>query len=307
MKLEHLYYYLTVADCGSITTASQKLFLKRSNLSAVLSNLEKEFDTSLFIRSSKGIVLTPNGEKVYAWAKSTLTGQEALIHEFSKTTNDLPSGNLFIYTTPAISGSSYASFFSQFLNKYPSITLHYRESNLSTIVDILKENINVIALPVTNSKNLTLLDAEPALSYLLLTEPTLLAYVAKSSPWATKFPNITLKDLAALPLLLYSPFSSECQPVLSDFLENKHNFNHLTSVSNLSLFHELLETGNYFTIGTTISTLSNDMEKLIPIPILDPVKLSHIILFNKESAEKPTLSNFITSYQNAVTQYINVY
>lgn len=306
MKLEHLYYYLTVADCGSITTASQKLFLKRSNLSAVLSNLEKEFDTPLLIRSSKGIVLTPNGEKVYAWAKSTLTGQQSLIQEFSKTTKDLPSGNLFIYTTPAISGSSYASFFSQFLIKYPSVTLHYRESNLSTIVDILKNNADVIALPVTNSKNLSFLDAQSALSYLLLTEPTLLAYVAKSSPWAAKFSTITLKDLSALPLLLYSPFSSDYQPVLSDFLENKYNFDHLTSISNLSLFHELLETGNYFTIGTSISTLSNDMEKFIPIPILDPVKLSHIILFNKESSKKPTLAYFITSYQNAVTQYANI-
>ena len=42
MTLQQLKYLVTVAECGSISEAAQKLFISQPSLSAAIQNLEKE-------------------------------------------------------------------------------------------------------------------------------------------------------------------------------------------------------------------------------------------------------------------------
>lgn len=42
MTLQQLTYLVTVADCGNITEAAEKLFVSQPSLSTAISNLEKE-------------------------------------------------------------------------------------------------------------------------------------------------------------------------------------------------------------------------------------------------------------------------
>ena len=42
MTLQQLNYLVTVADCGNITEAADKLFISQPSLSAAIHNLEKE-------------------------------------------------------------------------------------------------------------------------------------------------------------------------------------------------------------------------------------------------------------------------
>ena len=52
MTLQQLIYLVTVADCGNITEAAEKLFISQPSLSASIHNLEKEMGVTAFIRSS---------------------------------------------------------------------------------------------------------------------------------------------------------------------------------------------------------------------------------------------------------------
>lgn len=62
MNLSSLTYFVTVADCGSYTKASQQLFVTQPALSRQISALEDELGEPLFIRKSKSLELTPAGE-----------------------------------------------------------------------------------------------------------------------------------------------------------------------------------------------------------------------------------------------------
>ena len=42
MTLQQLTYLVTVAECGNITDAAERLFLSQPSLSAAIHNLEKE-------------------------------------------------------------------------------------------------------------------------------------------------------------------------------------------------------------------------------------------------------------------------
>ena len=58
MTLQQLTYLVTVADCGNITEAAEKLFISQPSLSAAIHNLEKEMGVTAFIRSNKGVTVT---------------------------------------------------------------------------------------------------------------------------------------------------------------------------------------------------------------------------------------------------------
>ena len=54
--------FFAVAETGSFTKAAARLFLTPSAILHQVRALEKEFDAELFIRSAKGVTLTPAGE-----------------------------------------------------------------------------------------------------------------------------------------------------------------------------------------------------------------------------------------------------
>ncbi|MDO5146187.1 MAG: LysR family transcriptional regulator [Eubacteriales bacterium] len=70
MKLNQLKHFIEVVDCGSISAASDKLFLSQPNLSRSIHLLEEELGAKMLIRSVQGVEPTPFGRQVYYYAKS---------------------------------------------------------------------------------------------------------------------------------------------------------------------------------------------------------------------------------------------
>ena len=61
MELRHLRYFVTTAELGSITRASEKLLMAQPPLSAQLKQLEDEVGVPLFVRLPRGVRLTAAG------------------------------------------------------------------------------------------------------------------------------------------------------------------------------------------------------------------------------------------------------
>lgn len=64
MKLTQLKYFLRIAELGSVSAAARDLFIAQPALSHQVSALEKDLGIELFIRTVKGVQLTPAGEKL---------------------------------------------------------------------------------------------------------------------------------------------------------------------------------------------------------------------------------------------------
>jgi len=77
MELRHLRYFVAVAEEGSLTVAAEKrLHTAQPSLSRQLRDLELEVGTQLFVRTSRGIVLTAAGQAFLDHARLAL-GQAA--------------------------------------------------------------------------------------------------------------------------------------------------------------------------------------------------------------------------------------
>ena len=72
MTLTQLKYAITVSEAGSMNQAAKELFISQPTLSLAIRDLEEEIGVELFRRSSRGILLTPDGEEFIGYAKQVV-------------------------------------------------------------------------------------------------------------------------------------------------------------------------------------------------------------------------------------------
>lgn len=70
MTLQQLRYAITIADSTSMNEAAKQLFISQPSLSSSIRDLEEELGMELFIRSSRGITLTPEGNEICRLCKT---------------------------------------------------------------------------------------------------------------------------------------------------------------------------------------------------------------------------------------------
>lgn len=80
MTLQQLKYAIVIADCGSMNEAAKKLFISQPSLSGTIKILEEEIGINIFIRTNKGIVITPEGEEFLGYARQ-VSEQYALLED----------------------------------------------------------------------------------------------------------------------------------------------------------------------------------------------------------------------------------
>ena len=78
MERSQLIYVVTVAECGSVTRAAEKLHLSQPSLSNQIIHLEQELGIALFARVRKRVHLTEAGEVFVRHAQRILNDMQAL-------------------------------------------------------------------------------------------------------------------------------------------------------------------------------------------------------------------------------------
>lgn len=80
MTLQQIIYVLTISEAGSMNKAAESLFISQPSLTNAVKDLEREVGISIFLRTSKGVTLTKEGEEFLMYARQ-LYQQYELIHE----------------------------------------------------------------------------------------------------------------------------------------------------------------------------------------------------------------------------------
>ncbi len=87
-NLKQLEAFAAIVECGSFTVAADRLYLAQSTVSGHVAALEKDIGVPLIVRSGKRkIILTEEGRRVYAHAKSILQSCEQLSRDLEERTS----------------------------------------------------------------------------------------------------------------------------------------------------------------------------------------------------------------------------
>ena len=72
MDLRQLRYFVAVSDEGGIRAAARRLYISQPQISQAVARLEAELGVELMLRSSRGIVLTPEGRELLEHGREIL-------------------------------------------------------------------------------------------------------------------------------------------------------------------------------------------------------------------------------------------
>lgn len=84
MNLKQLEAFVGVAETKSFSLTARRLFLTQPTVSAHISSLEKELNTCLFVRSTKGVALSDDGKELYAYAEQMLELERKIRERFGQ-------------------------------------------------------------------------------------------------------------------------------------------------------------------------------------------------------------------------------
>lgn len=83
MQLVELRILSVLAEELNMRKAADRLFVSQPALSQRLQSIEREWETEIFLRSKKGLTITPAGEKIVSYANDTLKKEEKVKEEIS--------------------------------------------------------------------------------------------------------------------------------------------------------------------------------------------------------------------------------
>ena len=68
MDVKQLQYFVVSVDMGSFHSAAEALITTQPNVSKIVKSLEDELNMTLLNRTRSGVIITPQGERIYAYA-----------------------------------------------------------------------------------------------------------------------------------------------------------------------------------------------------------------------------------------------
>ncbi|TCT16722.1 DNA-binding transcriptional LysR family regulator [Natranaerovirga pectinivora] len=205
-ELYKVFYF--VARTLSFSEASKELYISQSAVSQSIKTLEKKLNQHLFIRSTKKVQLTPEGNMLFKHIEPAINlimrGENHLME-----THTLNGGQLRIGASDTICRYLLVPFLNEFHKKYPNVHIKVTNSTSIECVSLL-ENGSVDFI-VTNFPNRRLQDNTKT----IMLKEFYDVFIGGSKYLKLKDSLLTLAELQKYPLLMLDKNSTT-----SEYLHN---------------------------------------------------------------------------------------
>lgn len=148
-NLEYYKVFYYVATCKSLTQAAEQLSISQPAVSQSMKQLEQSLQAKLFVRSSKGIRLTPEGEVLFDYVKSGYEQLELGEQVLSKLMN-LEAGEIRIGASDMTLQYYLLPFLEEFHEQNPKIKVNVTNGPTPETLRYLREgkiDFGVVSTP----------------------------------------------------------------------------------------------------------------------------------------------------------------
>lgn len=138
INLEYYKIFYYIGSCGGITAAARKLSLSQPAVSQALKQLEESAGTQLFVRNSKGVTFTREGEALYSYVSRgyelILQGEKVLEQMM-----DLETGEIHIGASDMTLQYYLLPHLEKFHSEFPNIKITVTNGPTPETLHYLKE------------------------------------------------------------------------------------------------------------------------------------------------------------------------
>lgn len=164
VNLEYYRIFYHVAKYENFTKAARILGSNQPNVTRAMNRLEEEIGCVLFIRTNRGIRLTPEGEHLYAYVKGAMAQIHQAEEELSAL-NALTSGSVAIGASETALNSYLLEILKNFHLEYPHIRIRISNNTTRTAMAAVKNGEVDFAVVTTPAEADAPLRSIPLLSF----------------------------------------------------------------------------------------------------------------------------------------------
>ena len=202
MTLQQLSYAIAISEAGSLNKASEVLYVSQPSLTESVKELEKELGISIFIRSGRGVTLTPEGSDFILYARQVINDYSELVERFDSSKN--------FKKKFGVSTQHYSFAVKAFVelvrdndtSRYELAIRETRTQEVISDVSNLKSEIDIIYLSEFNKRAIGKLLRAAGLEFHPLINCDAYVYLWSGHPLAKK-KSITFEDLKEYPCLSF--------------------------------------------------------------------------------------------------------
>ncbi len=307
MNLLYLQYAVEIEKTGSINKAAENLYMGQPNLSRAIKELEASLGITVFSRSSRGMVPTPQGEEFLHYAKKILNEVDIVENLYK---NGGARKEQFSISVPRASYIAHAfAEFSKKVEGYEKTELFYKETNaLRAVKNILEHDyhLGIVRYACKNSENFKRMFEEKGLIFETVTEFTYRLVMSKEHPLARQ-EELRYSDLTPYTEIAHAdPYVPSLSMSALKKEELPDNTNHRIFVfERASQFELLSENHNTFMWVSPVPERVLDRYGLVQKPCADNTKkYVDLLIYRKDYVLSEMDKLFITELCDAKRKFI---
>lgn len=276
MTLQQLRYVVAIADYKSMNKAAAELYVTQPSLSNTIKDLENEIHTEIFVRSNRGIMITPEGEEFLGYARQMLE-QYRLIEE--RYVENTASRKKF-----SVSMQHYTFAVEAFINLAKKFGMEeyefaVHETKTSEVIDnvrLNKSEIGIIYKNEFNDKFISKILRENELEFIPLFDCKIYVYLSKGNPLASK-EVIDFDDLQQYPCLSFEQGDNNSFYFAEEVLST-YDYRQIIKADDRATLLNLMVGLNGYTLcsGIICSDLNGDEYAAIPLNTMEIMTIGYI-------------------------------
>lgn len=265
MTLQQLKYVIAIAECGSITSAAQRLHVAQPSLSKAVAELEREMGIVIFHRTNRGVALSTDGSKFLSYARQVVEQSDLLEQRYKRS-----SAPRRVF---AISSQHYAFVVNAFValveeygeNRYEFTLRESRTYDIIEDVRTSRSELGVLFLSAFNREALLRIihNADLAFTPLFCAAPHV--FVSRRHPLAGR-DLVTLDDLRAHPRLTYEQGFNNAFYYAEELHSTEESPKNIVVTDRATLFNLLIGLDGY-TISSGVMSTDLNGDQIVAIPL----------------------------------------
>lgn len=298
MKLQQLRYVVKVAECGSITEASRRLFVSQPSITASIRDLENEMGVHIFERTNKGVIVSEEGETFLGYARQVLDQADLLEGKYKGTSEQVPHFSVSCQHY-SFAVNAFVDVIREFDAARYDFTLREEQTH-EIIEDVahMKSELGILYLSEHNREVIERMLAANELVFGGLFCATPHVFVCADHPLADHA-SVTLEDLEDYPFLSYEQGSYNSFYYSEELTSTFERRKNIRVRDRATLFNLAMGLNGYTVCSGVISHELNG-PGIISIP-LDVDEYMEIGIITRKNT---TLTRYGQAYIDAIRQHI---
>ncbi|MEC9264562.1 LysR family transcriptional regulator [Pacificispira sp.] len=214
LTLRQIRYFVATAESGQVSRAAELCNITQSSITLAITALENTLGYKLFVRQSRGMQLTAQGEKFLRHCHAILRTVEDAVEPDPAQPSDV-SGSIRLAVTGTIAAYVFPPVWRKMNREFPGITLEVTEVEYADMETGLKDGTFDMAMMLTSN-----IQQSDSFHYEELIRSPRRLWVSSRNPLANR-EEISLKDLQELDYIV--PTMDDHEPMIRRYWD-KYNF-----------------------------------------------------------------------------------